>query len=194
MRAKGSLPPAYFEDMYASTPDPWGFETSPYEQAKYDRTIEALGGRRYARTLEIGCANGVLTRRLAERSAELLAIDVSRTAVARARERCRDLAGVTVEPMAFPGEAPTGAAFDLVVISEVAYYWADPDLQSAGTALGRLLANGGDILLVHWTGDTDYPQSADDAVDKLRAAFGGDLTTVAADRTAEYRLDLWRRR
>ena len=25
----------YFEDLYEQSPDPWGFETSPYERKKY---------------------------------------------------------------------------------------------------------------------------------------------------------------
>ena len=65
MRAARSLPPEYFERMFAGTPDPWEFETSPYEQAKYEHTLDALGERRFRRALEIGCANGVLTERLA---------------------------------------------------------------------------------------------------------------------------------
>ena len=42
-----------------SDPDPWDFETSPYEHAKYDATIAALEGRRYAR----GARDRLLDRR-----------------------------------------------------------------------------------------------------------------------------------
>ena len=34
---------AYFDALYAVDDDPWGFATSPYERAKYDRTLAALG-------------------------------------------------------------------------------------------------------------------------------------------------------
>jgi len=50
--------PASFEARYRETPDPWGFADAPYERAKYARTIAALGGRRFGRALELGCANG----------------------------------------------------------------------------------------------------------------------------------------
>ena len=43
----------YFEDLYAESADPWGFETSDYERRKYERTLESLGGRRFRRALEV---------------------------------------------------------------------------------------------------------------------------------------------
>jgi SAM-dependent methyltransferase len=88
---------------------------------------------------------------------------------------------------------PEGS-FDLIVLSEVAYYWDDADLARMGDLLRRLTQPGGRVLLVHWTGETDYPQTADSAVQALAQAAGPDFSVALADRTAEYRLDLWRRR
>ena len=99
---------AYFEALYAAEQDPWGFATSPYERAKYDHTLAALGGRRFARGLEVGCSIGVLTAALAERCDRLLAVDVAATAVARARERLAAAPGVTVERRSLPEEMPGG--------------------------------------------------------------------------------------
>lgn len=192
-RARDSLPPRYFEEMFAGTPDPWDFETSPYEQAKYARTIAALGDRRYRLALEIGCANGVLTQRLAGLCDDLLAIDVSETALASAEARCAALPAVHLARLAFPGQTPDGAAFDLIALSEVAYYWDDADLALAAHRLLDLLAPGGDLILVHWTGETDYPQTGDGAVDTLQRAMAGGIEVVLQERQAQYRLDLWRR-
>lgn len=191
MRRKDSLPPRYFEEMFVGNPDPWAFATSAYEAAKYDVTIEALGGRRYRSAIEIGCANGVLTRRLHEHAADLLAIDVSETALRLAAARCEGL-DVRFERRAFPAEAPQGQ-FDLIVMSEVAYYLGDEDLKAAGRWIDRALARSGDLLLVHWTGETDYPQSGDDAVAKLDAAMLAPIARQRTDRHENYRLDLWRR-
>ena len=80
-----------FDGMYAERPDPWGFETSPYEQAKYDATIAALP-RRYATALEAGCSIGVLSERLAAHCDALLGVDVAEAPLAarpRARARTR---------------------------------------------------------------------------------------------------------
>ncbi len=189
MQRRSTLPGSYFEDMFASDPDPWRFETSDYEAAKYDRTVAALGSRKYRMGLEVGCAIGVLTERLAAHTLDLLAIDVSETALARAAARG---SGAWFERRSFPGEAPEGS-FDLIVLSEVLYYLDDGDLDAAGRWTDRALARGGDLLLVHWTGETDYPQSGDDAIDKFDAAVRMPIVKILGERHDKYRLDLWRR-
>lgn len=192
-RHKDSLGAAYFEDMFRNTTDPWDLETSAYEQAKYDRSIAALSERIYGLGFEVGCAKGVLTSRLAAQCHALLAVDVSETALEAARLRCAEWEHVSFGRMAFPQQAPAGAAFDLIVLSEVVYYWDDGDIVRAGTWVAEHLAPGGDVLLVHWTGDTDYPQSGDAAVNKIRAALDDSIDTVRAERQSRYRLDLWRK-
>ena len=185
-----SLAPDYFEQMFAGDPDPWNLGSSPYESAKYDTTITSLGERRYARALEIGCAGGVLTQRLAPHCDAVIALDVSATALQRARKRNADATHVAFAKMAFPRERPSGQ-FDLIVLSEVVYYWSDADIAAAGAWIATHLHAGGDVLLVHWTGDTDYPQTGDNAVVRLHAALTG-VAVIRADRYEKYRLDLWR--
>jgi len=187
-----SIDPGYFESMFRETSDPWDLETSAYEQAKFEDSIEALSGRRYATGFEVGCAKGVLTVKLAERCAALLAIDVSETALDAARRRTRNLDRVTLGNMAFPRTTPEGR-FDLIVLSEVAYYWDDGDLRRAADWLKSHLMPGGDLLLVHYTGETDYPQSGNEAVTKLSTLFGERIIVLTAHRRPCYRLDLWRR-
>jgi SAM-dependent methyltransferase len=193
-RHKQSLDAAYFEGMFQGAADPWDLETSPYEQAKYAHTLQALAGRTYELGFEVGCAKGVLTQGLADHCRALLAIDVSETALEAARERCAPIDHVAFAQMTFPKQAPIGSAFDLILLSEVVYYWDDADIGRAADWIGSHLAPGGDLLLVHWTGETDYPQSGDDATFKLQAALGQSIAIVAADRQDQYRLDLWRRR
>ena len=190
MKRTTSIDPAYFEKLYADHGDPWSFETSEYEAAKYDHTLAALPRPRYPRALEVGCANGVLTRRLAGRCDDLLAVDVSDTALAAARVRCADLGNIRFEKRQLPGDAPAGP-FDLVMLSEVVYYWDRDDVARASAWLRGAVASGGDVLLVHWTGETDYPLSGDDAVAALADAVR--FTEVAAERREQYRLDLWRK-
>lgn len=197
MRREASIAPDWFEDLYAREGDPWAFETSPYEAAKYDHTLASLpacaDGSRFARALEVGCANGVLTERLAPRCEALVAVDVSETALAQARARLAAMPQVSVERRVLPAEAPDGA-FDLVLLSEVVYYWDRADLSRMADWLRAHLSSGGHLLLVHWTGDTDYPLTGDEAVDGLAALLGDAARPVLAERCERYRLDLWRRR
>ncbi|MGB3768405.1 MAG: SAM-dependent methyltransferase, partial [Phormidesmis sp.] len=86
-----SLPPDYFEKMYAANIDPWNFETSEYDAKKYAATIAALPKETYRAGFEIGGSIGVLTQQLAARCQSLLSIDVSEQAQARAKERCQAL-------------------------------------------------------------------------------------------------------
>jgi cyclopropane fatty-acyl-phospholipid synthase-like methyltransferase len=187
-RRQNSIPARYFEDLYAGERDPWEFETSAYEQAKYDATLAALPRLRYRRGLEIGCSIGVLTARLAGRCASLLAIDVSEQALAAARVRCRGLANVQFEKISVPGEWPAGS-FDLIMLSEVIYYLDAGDVSRLAERVRASVEPGGHVLLVHWTGITDYPLSGDDAAELFMTALGRSARLVRQERTQAYRLD-----
>ena len=89
--APDSLTPGYFDDVYRAKADPWNFQSSPYEAAKYAATLAALPRPLYRNALEIGCSIGVLTAQLAARCEQLLSIDVSEQALDQARERCAQL-------------------------------------------------------------------------------------------------------
>ena len=187
----GSVRTDYFERLYQAAPDPWGFATSPYEAAKYAATIGALPRARYRAGFEVGCAIGVLTAALAERCDRLLAVDVASEALAAARRRTAAHGGVRVARMAVPEAWPDGR-FDLVVISEVGYYLADAALARLAARTAVSTERGGHLVLVHYTGETDYPQSAD----AVHAAFLGDARAWRRLRSAPgaaYRLDVLER-
>ena len=152
----------FFDELYAERPDPWAFATSRYERAKYERTLAALGHRRFARALEVGCSIGVFTGLLAPRCDEVVAVDVAERALEQARERCANLGGVHVERRRLPEELP-GGAFDLIVCSEVLYYWPAEVLVEALTSFEAALRPGGSLLAVHWRGPTEhYPLTGDE--------------------------------
>ena len=190
-RSDGTIDPAYFQALYAAEADPWGFETSPYEADKYAATLAALPRRRYARAFEAGCANGVLTERLARRCDALLAVDVSPDALDRARARLADAEHVTIERRAMPDEMPAGP-FGLAVVSEVGYYLSAERLAEWADRLAAAVEPGGHLLLVHWTGPTDYPLTADDVHGLFLAQ--PEWQSAHGDRQPQYRLDVLERR
>jgi SAM-dependent methyltransferase len=167
-RRTESIAASYFEDLYASDPDPWRFATSAYEAEKYAATLAALTPGRFADGLEVGCSIGVLTAKLAQRCERLLALDVSDTALSQARLACPE---VRFEKRQIPNEWPTGR-FDLIVFSEVLYYLDLPAIQSTALKVMESLKPAGCVVLVHYLGETDYPTTGDDAVSIFSSATG----------------------
>jgi SAM-dependent methyltransferase len=148
----------YFHEMYTRDPDPWGFDTRWYEARKYALTLAALPNERYVRVFEPGCANGALTEKLAPRCDALLAAEMMPEVAARARQRVARFPHVEVRELAIPEGWPDGP-FDLVVLSEVAYYLTEAGLQDVLRRLEASLSPAGQIIAVHWTGPTNYPLS-----------------------------------
>ena len=162
---------SYFERLYAERPDPWNFATSEYERRKYAATVEALNGRRFRSAFEAGCSIGILTRQLAGACDTLLAVDVAEAAVAKAKANCEGLDSVTVQRMRIPDEWPSGK-FDLILFSEVLYFLSLDDISSAAACSMESIIPGGMILLVNWTGETNYPCGGDEAVERYLTACG----------------------
>jgi SAM-dependent methyltransferase len=180
-----------FERRYRETPDPWGFRSSTYEREKYDATIAALSRTRYGRAFEPGCSVGELTARLAERCDVVTATDFSASAVAQARARCRDLGNVTVEEADLAETLPQGP-LDLIIFSELGYYFAKPLLSDIVHRLARTLESGGEFVAVHWLGTSeDHVMHGDEVHEVLTASMP--LAKVKSERRPGFRLDVWTR-
>ncbi len=190
-QSSGSLSPEYFRKIYKQSPDPWNFETSTYEADKYLETLSSLPCDRYASALEVGCSIGVLTQKLAQRCDALLSLDVSEQALAAARERCRDLPQVHFARMQVPREMPDGG-FDLIVISEVAYYWQPEELAKAAELLAAHQLAGATLILVHFTVPVpDYPLTGDEVHDIWLSR--PEWRVVKGSRHNTYRIDVLER-
>jgi SAM-dependent methyltransferase len=180
---------AHFQRIYEANPDPWGFGSTDYEQEKYQRTVRALGDRRFSAGLEVGCSIGVLTRMLAARCDSLLGIDLVEQPLHAARERCADLAHVRFRRMQVPGDWPD-QRFDLIVLSEVLYFLTAGDIDwCARRAVASLLPNAV-VVLVNWLGRSDDPSTGDEAADRFIAAASGSLLVSHQVRPPGYRLDV----
>ena len=185
----GSTTIDYFDRMYQE-PDPWGYESSPYEQRKYAVTVASLPQPRYRRAFEPGCSIGVLSALLADRTDELVAVDFHPASLERARARLVDRRGAHTEVLDIPRQWPSGT-FDLIVLSEVAYYLDEGHHRLLVARVEQTLEPGGDVVLVHWRGETDYPQTGD-AVHEVWAEEPA-FTSVVSHLEIEFRLDVLRR-
>jgi len=191
MKEKKSLTPEYFKVVYDASEDPWNFETSEYEASKYEATISALPRQHYDKTLEIGCSIGVLTKLLAQKSRHLLATDISEKALDIAARRCVDMNNITFEQINFKNELPD-EKYDLIMVSEVAYYLSSDDWELAIYDLYRRLKPDGNIVLVHWLPEVhDYPQTGDEVHNSFEKLVKDKLQNVYSARAETYRIDVW---
>lgn len=150
----------YFESLYARHADPWGFETRWYERRKRALLIASLPDERYGTGLEIGCSLGHLTEVLAGRCDDLLAVDISAAAVEAATARLGGRA--RIERRGVLDDFPAGR-FDLVVLSEVGYYFGRPDLDTVLDSIEASLTSGGTLVACHWRHPvSDYPLGGDE--------------------------------
>lgn len=186
-----SVSQSFFETKYREAVDPWNFASSPYERGRYDAIIRALEERRFARAFEPGCSIGVLTERLAKICDRVEAMDISPTAVRQAQARCRSYPNVTISQGALP-EAISRANFDLIVFSEIGYYFDPATLREIAAQLVQRLAMGGVFLAVHWLGSSADHRLTGDQVHELLSAIPG-LHPTESQRYEGFRLDLWAR-
>ncbi len=180
---------ADFEALFAATDDPWGFRERWYEARKRALTLACLPAPRYASAWEPGCANGELSAALATRCDRLLATDGAAAAVAAARRRTSALAHVEVRRAWLPDDWPA-ERFDLIVVSEVAYYLDDAALGLFCDRLGASLAAGGTVLACHWRRPIAGCVFDGDTVQRrIGEALGRPRLVEVAD--ADLRLEVW---
>lgn len=165
---------SHFEALYTASDDPWQVRERWYERRKRALLLACLDRPRYRRVFEPGCGNGELSAALAGRCDALLACDGAAAAVAAARRRlegeraARDGCLLRVEQRSLPSDWPRAASFDLIVISELAYYFDAAGLAALVQAAHASLADGGQLLLCHWRHDFADRASSTEAV---HAAF-----------------------
>lgn len=186
------LPDAYFDDMYVGSQDPWQLSTRWYEQRKYAITIGLLPNRRYRHGFEPGCSIGTLTTQLAERCDQLTATDVAEAALRSADARLRD-AGyrdqVTLIRSSLDTPWPPGP-FDLVVLSEIAYYLQADALASVLRRECPRLQPGANIVAAHWRHPVaDYPLTGDAAHTVISQTPG--LTSLGCYRDSDVVIEVF---
>jgi len=181
----------YFDDMYARHDDPWGFDSRWYEERKRAVLLAALPRRRYRSAFEAGCSTGALTAHLADRSDRVLAVDLAPAALDRARDRLAGRGNVELRRAMLPADWPEGT-FDLVVLSEVAYYWAGADLDRGLTASVGSMSADGHLVACHWRHPVaEYPRTGDDVHDALAAR--PDLVRLVRHEEEDFVLEVFAR-
>ncbi len=130
--------------------DPWDYKTAEQvsrirsEVAMLDSVREA---ERFKSALEVGCAEGLFTEKLAPLCEHLLAVDISSVALARAREKFRESEWVDFALWDLRTD-PVPETYDLIVIVHALEYVRNPvHIRRARTKLVKSLRPGGYLLI-----------------------------------------------
>jgi SAM-dependent methyltransferase len=181
-----------FDTLYAQSDDPWRVADDWYEIRKRRLLLAMLPRPRFASAYEPGCGTGELSAELAARCDRLLASDFSERALRIARRRLRHAPHVDLRRQTMPSDWPAhgAAGFDLIVVSEFAYYLPDPALQALAEHAGAALSGGGCLIACHWRRSFEERLQATEA---MHAQFGAQpgLRHSARYRDADFLLDSW---
>lgn len=181
-----------FERRYRDESDPWSYENSAYERAKYAATLEACGEGPFPQALELGGSIGVFTELLAPRCEHLTTIDVARTAAEMARRRLARFPGVEVLRGVIPRDIPE-REFDLIIASEILYYLPADSFERTQAAIRARLRPGGRLVAVHWRpAGPERPLTGDEVHDRLREDPW--FRSVRSEQAPGYLLDVLERR
>jgi predicted TPR repeat methyltransferase len=149
-----------FMDSLWERGDPWDFESSAYERDRCVHLLKMLAGQRYTRVLEIGCGAGYLTRLLAPHADQLVALDISQTAIERARALSTRQTGVDFRVANIMEYKPQAdGPWDLIVFSDTMCYlgWLYPffDVAYLAVQLFDATRSGGRLMLANSMGEND---------------------------------------
>ncbi|WP_044530855.1 SAM-dependent methyltransferase [Herbaspirillum sp. B65] len=186
----------HFDELYAASTDPWDTGTSWYEQRKR-AIVQAMLPRQHCGVIfEPGCGSGELTLQLAARCQTLIASDFCEEAVRITRQKTAHLPHVQVRLQVLPEQWPVPAQdvppFELIVFSELCYYFDAPQMaQMVALAVGGL-APEGHLLACHWKKDFDDRLLATRHLHQLIDAHAH-LKRQACYEDEEILIDLWRK-
>ncbi|MBI4521602.1 MAG: methyltransferase domain-containing protein [Gemmatimonadetes bacterium] len=137
--------------------DPFDYSRSAFDQDRHAAILGVLGPPPLGRVLEVGCAEGTFTVELARHCAEVVAIDISATAVARARERLKagGIDNVTLVVANIRSWRPVRLfEFDVVVLADVFPYLGHRTAPAEFAALVKRVTTwlrpGGRVVITSW--------------------------------------------
>ncbi len=141
--------PSTFNKIFSASADPWA-STGPTEQERFAvalRTLAASRKSRFQNAVELGCAVGIFTEKLAPLCDKLVALDFSHVALAHARTRLGSSESVTFKPWDMRNETLHGS-FDLVVAMDVLSLLYRPgEVRRACDMIVAAIEPGGYLLL-----------------------------------------------
>lgn len=147
-----------FNRFYWLDKDPFGAKDSKYEISKQNRLLELIARQEYRLSLDVGCGNGLLSRRIAAHCEHIIGIDFSSRAVQLAQQNCTGVPNMTLD-VADIRNYESSQRFDLIICSEVLYYLQGQALAAVVEKLHRISTPGARLALVGRADAKIVPQS-----------------------------------
>jgi predicted TPR repeat methyltransferase len=143
-----------FMDSLWERGDFWDIEKSAYERDRCVQLLKMLEDKRYHRVLEIGCGAGYLTRLLTAHADHIVALDISQTAIDRARSLGAGQPDVDFRVANIMDYKPqVDGPWDLVVFSDTICYlgWLYPlfDVAWLAVQIFEATRSGGRLMLAN---------------------------------------------
>src|SRR3982751_4441866 len=152
----------HFEDIYSDDHEPWSFSERGVETLRHERLTNLVSSLAPRRLLDLGCSLGQMTARLATLPTDVFAMDVSPTAVHRARERLREMGAVS-QPRFVSGDVTQlpfrAQTFDVILASDGLYSW-QLEIEDRAIALRQIhhaLVPGGHAVLTEHMRTDHFP-------------------------------------
>jgi SAM-dependent methyltransferase len=141
---------ARIEHDFTEAEDPYHLsEQEDQERLRRELAMldSARGEAKFGHALEIGCAEGTFTELLAPSCEELVALDNSPTALARARERCRRFESVQFDQWDMRRDPLPGKFNLIVVIGTLGHLYLPREFRKARAQIIDALLPGGYLLV-----------------------------------------------
>lgn len=182
----------HFEALYSASDDPWNVRGAWYERRKRALLLASLARPHYRKAFEPGCGNGALSAALAPRCERLLASDGAAAALDAARKSLPPALAdaVRFEQRTLPNDWPDGETFDLIVISELAYYFSLPEAAALLARAANGLAPDGELVMCHYLHDFDDRACGTEALHRSAGDIPG-LRRSMVHRDQDFLLETW---
>ena len=148
-------------EFRSSDDDPWGHDWRGAEKYRYKLVLRLI--RSYCpkaseekaewKILDIGCSTGEFTHLLYQFSKKVVGIDVSQTAINRAK--CK-FPNIDFKVSRFPGFQHGDIVFDLITCLEVLYYMDKQTQENLLTEMKTMLDIDGKVIITSYIGKKPY--------------------------------------
>ena len=156
--------PGEFQNRYAaSREDAWGYLENPIHSERLARILTKIPAEISGTVLEVGCAEGFVTKQMSPRATQIVACDLSEEAIQRAQRYCAGVGNLQFHCVDIRHQIPANDVH-VCLVSDVIYYLSAREIREFATQLSsRMSPNGLLVIANEWnTGyrELTHPEKA----------------------------------